>query len=124
MSLAQRLQDTLDRFEDKTEGVLSTCVISQAQALMMASTNDVYDENVLQGMSVRMIRLAMETLELLLESPSLQSISLEEDDNYIFIQSINADYFALAVTDKSEFSGVRLSNLQKLVQQLKVAIER
>jgi len=118
MSLGDRLEDALARFEEVTDGVLGTSVISASQALMMAGSSKNFDRDIIQGMSVKFLQLANETMEKLANSTDLDSVTVEEDNLIVFIRTINQDYYLVAITDKSETAGLRISNLDSLIEKL------
>lgn len=118
MSVGQQLDDALTFFEEQTEGILGSCVIDSNQALMMAEASQNYDRSVIQGMSERFIRLAKETLSSLIDNPRLHSVTIEEENHYLYIRTINQGYHVVVLTDKSETPGLREMNIKELITRL------
>ena len=58
MGIGTKLNDSLHEFEEKTDGILGSCVIISAQALMMAEASSHFDRGIIQGMSERFMRCA------------------------------------------------------------------
>lgn len=122
MSVGQRLESTLEFFEEQTEGILGSCVILSSQALMMAEASQNYDRNIIQGMAERFLRLAGDTLSSLMPDPKLNSVTLEEKNHFIYIRPINDEYHVVVVTDKSETSGLREMNIKELINRLRTIL--
>ncbi|MDH5404531.1 MAG: hypothetical protein OEZ01_00705 [Candidatus Heimdallarchaeota archaeon] len=118
MSIGERLENTLMEFEAKTDGILGSCVMISSQALMMAEASQNFDRGVIQGMSVKLMRLAKETLESLWQNPGLQSITIEENDHVVYVRPVNSEYHIVVVTDKSEVQGLREMNLKQLIAKV------
>ena len=118
MSVGQQLDDALTFFEAQTEGIQGSCVIDSRQALMMAEASQNYDRSVIQGMSERFIRLAKETLSALIENPTLESVTVEEKEHFLYIRTINQGYHLVVLTDKSETPGLREMNIKELIARL------
>lgn len=118
MSVGQRLENALTEFEQKTDGILGSCVILSSQALMMAEASSEYDRSVIQGMSERFMRLSRETLEALIPDPVLQSVTVEAKDHILYIRPVNDEYHVVVMTDKSETAGLREMNIKELIKRL------
>ncbi|MHA2248828.1 MAG: hypothetical protein ACXAD7_00635 [Candidatus Kariarchaeaceae archaeon] len=118
MSIGDKLDGTLLEFEEKTEGILGSCVIISSQALMMAEASAHYDRGIIQGMSERFIRLAKETVQSLIPDAVLRSITIEEQDHFIYVRPVNNEYHVVVLTDKSETSGLREMNIKELISRL------
>ena len=120
MSLQQRLTQELEDFEEKTEGILGSCVIATQSALMLAEASSTFDTDVIQAMSERFLKLATETLNFLLESSKLEAITIEETDHYMYVRKVNAEYHLVVLSDRSETVGLRELNVKALIKSLQV----
>ncbi len=118
MSIGDQLDKTLLDFEEKTDGVLGSCVIISSQALMMAEASHHYDRAIIQGMSERFLRLATETLESLISDAVLRSITIEEQYHVIYVRPVNDQYHVVVLTDKSDTAGLREMNIKTLIASL------
>ena len=118
MGIGTKLNDSLHEFEEKTEGILGSCVIISSQALVMAEASNHFDRGIIQGMSERFIRLANETIESLIPNSSLRSITIEEENHIIYVRPINDKYHVVVITDRSEAAGLREMNIKELIKKL------
>ena len=124
MSIGEQLDQTLRDFEDRTEGILGSCVIISAQALMMAEASHHYDRAIIQGMSERFIRLAKDTIASLIPDAKLKSITIEEADHFIYVRPVNDEYHVVVLTDRSETMGLREMNIKALISRLNPILQR
>ncbi|MCY3412420.1 MAG: hypothetical protein INQ03_12355 [Candidatus Heimdallarchaeota archaeon] len=120
MSLEKRLTEELEDFEEKTSGILGSCVISTSSALMMAEASAEYDRGVIQAMSEKLITLSKETLNMLFDDASLKSVTIEEEDHYLYVRRINKDYHVVVLTDTTETMGLREVNIRELIKRIQV----
>lgn len=118
MGVGTKLQESLLEFEEKTEGILGSCVILSSQALMMAEASNHFDRAIIQGMSEKLMRLSREVVEMLIQNAGLQSVTIEENGHYIYVRKVNPEYHVVVITDKSELSGLREVNIKGLISQL------
>jgi len=118
MSVGAQLDSALQHFEEQTEGIMGSCVIDSTQALMMAEASQNYNRSVIQGMSERFMRLAIETLTALVDNPKLRSVTVEEHSQILYIRPINEKYHVVVLTDKSETPGLREMNIKELISRL------
>lgn len=119
MSLEQRLTQHLENFEEKTEGILGSCVVASKSALMMAEASHAYDRDVIQAMSERLISLGNDTLNFLIENATLQSVTIEEADHMLYVRKIDEEYHLVVLTDKSETMGLREMNVRELISRIR-----
>ncbi|MHA2032407.1 MAG: hypothetical protein ACW99A_13975 [Candidatus Kariarchaeaceae archaeon] len=118
MGVGAKLQESLLEFEEKTEGILGSCVILSSQALMMAEASNHFDRGIVQGMSERLMRLSREIVEMLIQNAALQSVTIEESEHFIYVRKVNPEYHVVVITDKSELSGLREVNIKGLIARL------
>lgn len=118
MSIGERLDKTLTDFEAKTEGILGSCVIYTSDALMMAEASHRFDRNIIQGLSAKLITLGKETLSVLFDSFTLKSVTLEEENHFIYVRPVSQNYHVVVITDKSETPGLREMNIKELIKRL------
>jgi predicted regulator of Ras-like GTPase activity (Roadblock/LC7/MglB family) len=124
MSIGEQLDQTLKDFEEKTEGILGSCVIISSQALMMAEASHHYDRAIIQGMSERFIRLANDTIQSLIPNGKLRSITLEEAEHFVYVRPVNEEYHVVVLTDRSETMGLREMNIKALITKLNAILNR
>lgn len=118
MGVGSQLQESLLEFEEKTEGILGSCVILSSQALMMAEASNHFDRAIIQGMSEKLMRLSSDVVEMLIQSATLQSVTIEENEHFIYVRKVNPEYHVVVITDKSELSGLREVNIKGLISKL------
>lgn len=118
MGIGAKLNEALLEFEDATEGILGSCVIVSAQALMMAEASNHFDRGIIQGMSEKLMRMSRETVESLIPEAKLKSVTLEEEDHFIYVRPVNPKYHVVVITDRSETSGLREMNIKALISKL------
>lgn len=118
MGVGAKLQSALLEFEEKTEGILGSCVINSKSALMMAEASNHFDRGIIQGMSERFMRVAKDIIGSLIPDAHLQSITIEEKDHYIYVRPVNPQYHVVIITDRSEIAGLREMNLKSLIAKL------
>ena len=119
MSLESRLTEQLVNFEEKTEGIMGSCVVASKSALMMAEASNAYDRDVIQAMSERLITLGNDTLKFLIKNASLQSVTIEETNHMLYVRKIDEEYHLVVLTDKSETMGLREMNVRELINRIK-----
>ncbi|OLS26217.1 MAG: hypothetical protein HeimC2_15870 [Candidatus Heimdallarchaeota archaeon LC_2] len=118
MGIGSKLQASLLEFEEKTEGILGSCVILSSQALMMAEASNHFDRSIIQGMSEKLMRLSREVIEMLIQNAGLQSVTIEENNHFVYVRKVNPEYHVVVITDKSELSGLRDVNIKGLISRL------
>lgn len=118
MSLEKRLTQELEDFEKKTDGILGSCVVNTKSALLMAEASSSYDRQVIQAMSEKLIKLSMNTLEMLFDNAVMQSVQIEEEDHFLYVRRINAEFHCVVLTDKSESKGLRELNVSELIKRI------
>ena len=48
----------------------------------------------------------------------LQSVTIEENDHFIYVRKVNPEYHVVVITDKTELSGLREVNIKGLITKL------
>lgn len=106
-------------FKAETEGVLASVVINANQALTLAEVSDVFDRSAIQGTSTKILKLANNTLEALLQNNyHLKSVTIVEDNVNIYVRMINNEYYLVTITNNEEVAGLREHNLSELIVRL------
>ncbi len=118
MSLEKRLTEELEDFEKKTDGILGSCVVNTKSALLMAEASSQYDREVIQAMSNKLMTLSNETLNLLFNNASLNAITIEEEDHFLYMRKVNSEFHVVVLTDKSEAKGLRELNVGELKKRI------
>ncbi len=123
MSLGSKLNSVLNKFEEKTAGVLGSVIIGTRDALSLAVASNHFDEGAIQTMSSKLLTVSSKSLEDLLGNYKLYSVTIEEENHFIYIRQVNEDYHVVVITDKSEMAGIREMNIKELITRLKKILD-
>ena len=118
MSFEDKLNNILENFETKTEGILGCSVIITSQALTLAEASSHFDEGTIHVVSSNFISLAIKSLNSLFNSNNMISVVIEEENHFVYVRKINVEYHVVVITDKSEISGLREVNIKSLISKL------
>ncbi|MFW9853242.1 MAG: roadblock/LC7 domain-containing protein [Candidatus Thorarchaeota archaeon] len=119
MSLSgQQIEDILHEFEANTEGILGCSIIYAKDALLLAESSQKFERLVIQWLSEKMLSLAKESLQQLMNEYTLQSVTIEEKDHFVYLRPIGEEYYAVIITTKEENRGLLEHNIRRLLEQL------
>ena len=119
MSLSgQQIEQILHEFEQNTEGILGCSIIYAKDALLLAESSQKFERLVIQWLSEKMLSLAKESLQQLMQEYTLMSVTIEEKDHFVYLRPIGEDYYAVIITTKEENRGLLEHNIKRLLQRL------
>jgi predicted regulator of Ras-like GTPase activity (Roadblock/LC7/MglB family) len=119
MSLSgQQIEDILHEFEANTEGILGCSIIYAKDALLLAESSQKFERLVIQWLSEKMLSLAKESLQQLMNEYTLLSVTIEEKDHFVYLRPIGDEYYAVIITTKEENRGLLEHNIKRLLERL------
>ncbi len=115
----KKIEEELARFEENTEGVKGCSVIHAPQALVVAESSQEFNRDVVQAMSLRLIEMTNETLNLLFqEKYRLESVTIEEENHIIFLLPITQEFYMVVIAERAEVYGLLRHNIKQLIKKV------